>query len=764
MKILTLWLRALLPTLAVSDQQLAEDLTLRGIAVEGVHPLGTGADGRPLGHLFEMDITTNRVDAMNHFGIAREAATIYDLPLPPLAASLPPPQSAAAPFPVRIDPAVRHLCGRFTARVLRGVRVGASEGEVRLRFDLLGQRPISNAVDASNHTLLAMGHPTHAFDLDRIDGEIVVRYASPGEPLRLLDGSERSLAAGDLVIADRRRALSLAGVMGGMDSSITAATRDVLVEAAWFDPATIRRSARRHGLHTDASHRFERGADFAVAPLANDLVAALILASGGGTVEGELIDLIVPEVESRTARRPAVTLAIREVQRQLGRTVDDRNGRSALTPELVERVLRALGCTLADAGTAAGANPSRTTLHTRQDTPAGEVLSVTLPSWRLDLERPVDLVEEVARVFGYNRFQNTLPAPLPVRAPPGAEAEARLRSRLLALGFSEAISSTFAGRNDNDLFAPDRHAAGAEAAPETVAVALENPLSEESADLRLSLLPGMLAMLALNLNRGVAAPRLFEQGHVFLGRLGAGDGTVLEEVAEPLRLSLGLTADAAAATPLHSAADAPLFALQGAIQAIASLFDLTVAASPARPSGTGGSPTASQTAGLRFTTGAAPAWAEPGRGATAVLHGVTIADFGELAAAESSRRKLREHLYLAEVDLAPLLLAGLRRPVARELSRFQTAERDFSFVFPDQTTFEAIRSAIVSLGLADLRLVRPVEIFRDARGTAVATGSYSLLLRTVFQSLSRTLTEEELTAASNRILAALTALGGVHRG
>src|SRR5579875_3633116 len=207
MKILTNWLRHYLPSLSVTDRQLADDLTLRGVAVEGVHSLGDGN-----GHLFEMDITTNRVDAMNHYGIAREAAAIYNLPLAPLETSLTATDAQKA-FPVRIE--APELCGRFTAQVLRNVTIAPSTGRIAEYFHLLGQKAISNAVDASNFTLLGMGHPTHAFDLDRLEGGIVVRLAKKGERLKLLDGTERVLEADDLVVADEKKALALAGVMGG---------------------------------------------------------------------------------------------------------------------------------------------------------------------------------------------------------------------------------------------------------------------------------------------------------------------------------------------------------------------------------------------------------------------------------------------------------------------------------------------------------------------------------------------------------------------
>jgi phenylalanyl-tRNA synthetase beta chain len=438
--ILTTWLRHYLPTLLVSDRQLVDDLTLRGIAVEGVHDLGAGN-----GHLFEMDITTNRVDAMNHYGIAREAAAIYNLPLLPLDTQLPASTSDAKPFSVAIE--ATELCGRFTAQVLRGVTIGPSRGRVAEYFGLLGLKLISNAVDATNFVLQGMGHPNHAFDLDKIEGGIVVRLARKGERLKLLDGTERTLEADDLIVADHAKALGLAGVMGGWDSMITAETKNILVEAAWFDPATVRRSARRHGLHTDASHRFERGADFNACATANALVAKLIL-EAGGVAEGELVDVVVPAIAARTADRPRIALSVRQVQRHLGTTLDDGPGGSALTPELVRQYLTALGCELADAGE--------------------DGFAVKLPSWRLDLEREIDLVEEVARVYGYNRFANTLPTAMPVVEHPLAAAEAAVRTRLLALGYSEAISSSFASEADAGVFAEKLRGV----------VALENPLSE----------------------------------------------------------------------------------------------------------------------------------------------------------------------------------------------------------------------------------------------------------------------------------------------
>jgi phenylalanyl-tRNA synthetase beta chain len=705
MNILSNWLRAYVPNIAVDDRQLADDLTLRGIAVEGVHDLGPGN-----GALFEMDITTNRVDAMNHYGIAREAAAIYDLPLIPLDTALPAAVPAARPFPVAIE--APELCGRFTARVLREVTIAPSAGRVAETFALIGSKPISNAVDASNFVLQGMGHPTHAFDLDKIDGGIIVRLARKGERLRLLDGSERTLEADDLVVADHAKALGLAGVMGGWDSMITAETKNILVEAAWFDPACVRRSSRRHGLHTDASHRFERGADFKACATANALVARLILQYGGAP-EGDLTDVVIPAVAARTADRRPIALSLGQVRRHLGATLDDLPNRSALTAELVRQYLTALGCEL-----------------TRAD--SGDAFAVKLPSWRLDLEREIDLVEEVARVYGYNRFADTLPTALPVTAHPLAAAEHAVRTRLLALGYSEAISSSFASETDGAAFGSAARGR----------VALENPLSEEARLLRPSLAPGMIAMLAHNLNRDVREVRLFEQGTVFTGSA--------EVVTESPRLSLGLTGEPAA-TRLHNARDAGIYELKGVIESLLQGFAASA-----------DSLSASAAEALTFSPDA-PAWIEPGRGGTALLAGKPIACFGELAVTEREARKVRQPVFLAELDLELLYALPLRRATAHELSRFQAVERDFSFTFADAIQWQTIADAVESLAISELTRLTPVEIFRDAKSTAVPAGHYALLLRCVFQSNQRTLREDELAQWSSQLIAALGALGAVLR-
>jgi phenylalanyl-tRNA synthetase beta chain len=710
MKILTKWLRAYLPELAVSDAQIAEDLTLRGIAVEGIYDLGSG-NGSGNNSLFEMDITTNRVDAMNHYGVAREAAAIYGLALPELAYSLPEARKGAAPFSVQIE--AQDACGRFTARVLRDITIGESRdwfpgAEVRTYFGLIEQKMISNAVDATNFAWLAMGQPTHAFDFDKIEGGIIVRRAKKGERLKTLDGVERMLDVEDLVVADHVKPLGLAGVMGGWDTMITPATKNVLVEAAWFDPVAVRRTARRHGLHTDASHRFERGADFNAASVASALVSKILLANGG-SLEGDLVDVRVPAIEARTAHRKPVTLQLSEVHRLLGATV----AAEGITAAAIETVLGALGCKLASQQV--GESASRRGMDA--------AWLVTLPTWRLDLEREIDLIEEVARVYGYNRFANTLPAfGTGVKALEWAESEAAVRRTLLALGLHEAIGSTFCSAADAALTAPQPGQS----------VPLGNPLSEEAGLLRPSLVPGMLAMIGGNLHRDVSDVRLFEMGTVFSG--------TTEKVEERPALAFGVAGALPEVSPLHAVRAFEFHDLKGMVEQVLERFQMRAMYFDRFPA----------------ESGLTPQWLHPYRSARVVAEGVTVGWLGQAHPREAAARKFKEPVWVGELYLDRLYKLPLRKPLARELSRFQPVRRDFSLILNESIAWETIDSALAALQIPELVDWRVREVFRDAR---LGKGEYSLLLGVTFQAADRTLREEELQSFWARVVEAVGKAG-----
>jgi phenylalanyl-tRNA synthetase beta chain len=682
MKISPHWLRDFVDV-PVDYLRLADELTLAGVAVEGIS--GQGDDT-----VYEMEITTNRPDAMNHYGVAREVSALYDLPLKPIEPKLPPSQGKSD---VTIDIQEPELCPRFTAREIRGVAIKPSPAIVANRLLLIDQRPISNAVDATNYVLWESGKPTHVFDLDLLEGRrLVIRRAQEGETLKTLDGVERKLSTEDLVVADAKKPVGLAGVMGGFDTMITEKTRNILIESAWWDPVTVRRMSKRHGLHTDASHRFERGADFESTVASTNRVAELILGSGGGTLIGDVIDAI-----ARRLDLAPVELDLREVHRILG---------EKLSTLEINRILTRLGFTVL---------------------PGSEgTYLVHIPSWRLDIEREIDIIEELARLHGYDKFANTLPAYSgEVRDVPDAHKDARLRSSLLALGYNEAISLTFISKDDARRFST------------AAELDLANPLSDEASVMRTSMVPSMLNMLAYNLNRGSDNIRLFEAGNVF--EASGADSMPLELK----RISIGATGSVDAEVvhglaPEAAARPLSFFDLKGDIESLLAPFSHWT---------------------IYYDSETADYY-HPGRSARAVMDGTTVAQFGQIHPDVAAARKLRQDVFVAEIYLDRLYQHDLRQVRYEALPRFPAVERDFSFVFDDGVEFEKIHQSVSGLGIAELRSFVPVEIFR---GEKVGGGKYSILMRAKLQSSERTLRDDEVAQWAGQITKAMEALGGVQR-
>jgi phenylalanyl-tRNA synthetase beta chain len=622
---------------------------------------------------------------MNHYGVAREAAAIYDLPLKPIAPKLPA-VTRTATFPIEIQD--DRGCARFTARILHDVKIKLSPEKISHRLGLLDQRPIDNAVDATNYVLWEIGKPTHVFDLDLLEGgKIIVRRARDGETLKTLDGVERRLTSKDLVVADAKRPVGLAGTMGGFDTRITEKTRNILIESAWWDPVTVRKMSRRHALHTDASHRFERGADFESTILSCDRVAELILQSGGGELAGEPIDVI-----ARRLDQAPVALRIAEVRRILG---------GNLPVHEVLRILKKLGF---DAIPEPGEDHEFT---------------VQIPSWRLDVEREIDLIEELARLHGYDKFANTLPAfSGSVVELPDAAKDRKLRSSLLALGYNEAVSLTFISHEDAEDFSS------------LPVIELENPLSEEASVMRTSLVPGILNLVAYNLNRGNNDVRLFESGNVFEA---AGS-----KVQEAKQICFAATGSAFPASVHQSTRPVSFFDLKGDVETLLGAF---------------------QHRALAYDSQVAEYY-HPGRAARVLMDGTLVAQFGQLHPQTAAKCKLRQDVFIAELNLDRLYKHELRKIQYKPLPRYPSVERDFSCIFPDAVSFDKIRQAIFALRLTELRNVSPIEIFR---GGSVQAGKYSILLRSTFQSGERTLREEEVAGWSSQIVKAIEFLGGVQR-
>ncbi len=479
MRFLLSWLREHLSECRLEAAELAARLTAVGFNVELREP--ADGEGKPGDEVWEVDVTTNRPDAMNHRGLAREAAAVGAGELRPLDLSVTEEGTAAGELArVRVEDG--EGCPRYCARVVRGVRVGPSPAWLAARLSACGVRPINNVVDATNYVLLDLGQPLHAFDLDLLEGrEVRVRAARPGETLRTLDGVERVLEAGDVVIADARRPVALAGIMGGAETEITASTRDVLLESATFHPLRVRRTAHRLGLKTEASHRFERGADRAMARTAVDACAALISRIAGGEVAPGMLD---------SAPQPPAPAVIAFSLQRLNAFAGCQ-----VPPEFVIPLL------------------TRLELAPRRD---GDLVSCTVPTFRTDLELPEDLYEEVLRHWGYERVPAVLPA---ADRGPGRRLGSwplveRARRALAAVGVAEAITYSFTDPGLEAATASSPLAGRGDPVP------LLNPLSARSSVLRRSLLAGLVEAAAGNLRRGAGAVLLGEVGRAFFGTPG----------------------------------------------------------------------------------------------------------------------------------------------------------------------------------------------------------------------------------------------------
>jgi phenylalanyl-tRNA synthetase beta chain len=483
MKMSLAWLASYLPGPAPDPAKAAERLTSVGFIVEGTEGEGSSI-------VYDVEVTANRPDGMNHRGLAREAAVAlgreFRDPGPGSVAESGRPAAELAAVVIEAG----ELCTRYSARVIEGIRMGAASAGVRARLESIGSNPISGPVDATNHVLWDIGQPLHAFDLDKLakgkDGRptIVVRLARPGEKLVTLDEVERTLTGDQLVIADAEKPVALAGVMGGLHSAITASTTRILLESAHFHPGAVRKTAKANGMHTDASHRFERGTDPKTTLDGLDRAARMIVSDCGGEVRSGVID--VAGDGARPASRGRLSLRLDRLNHVLGMDV---------APERCLSILGALGFA-----------PER----------KGGEIEVTVPSWRIDVESEIDLVEEVIRCVGYDQLPETMPpAFVPGESAASSVLEDEARDQLAALGLTEAHNYSFVSAGENAPFAP--------AAPGDP-VEIENPLGEPFSTLRATPVIGLLRSAQHNVRRSRADLGLFEVARSF----GWKDGKVVE--------------------------------------------------------------------------------------------------------------------------------------------------------------------------------------------------------------------------------------------
>ena len=613
----------------------------------------------------EIKLTPNRPDCLSVHGLARDAAALFGSALRAPAAAAVATASASARA-VRLEAGAD--CPRYIGRVIEGIDATAkSPLWLAERLRRSGLRPISAIVDVTNYVMLELGQPLHAFDNDALDGAVVVRRARPGESLKLLDGNEHTLSDDFLVIADDAKPLALAGLMGGYDSRVTDATRNVFLESAHFAPAAIAGRARKLGMHTDASHRFERGVDPELPRRALERASALLVEIAGGKA-GPVVEAVRTD---DLPRRAPIALRRARLARVLDLVVDDAE---------VVRILGALG--LVVEATADG-------------------WRATPPSWRFDLAIEEDLIEEVVRVYGYERVPTRAPRGelLGPALPEGRVALAQMRAQLVARDYAEAVCYAFVAAPtlvqwtlDDDM------------------IPLANPLSAELGVMRTSLLPGLVAALAANRRRQQERVRLFEVGNVFHR---AANG----EPVETLRIA-GVACGNAAAEQWGEAARAfDFFDAKGDVE---SLFALT------------------NTAGEFACAAAAQPWLHPGQCAHFTRARQTVGYIGALHPDLARTLDLGDDVFVFELDVEAIAPRAL--PKAEGLSRFPSVRRDLSIELPEEVAFGAVEKAIRdSVG----ETLREVVLFDRYAGGNLGSGIKSLAMGLILQDRYRTLTDQD---------------------
>jgi phenylalanyl-tRNA synthetase beta chain len=630
----------------------------------------------------ELEITPNRPDCMSMVGVAREVAALLSnelkVPDPSLTAS----EEVASPVEVDIDDT--RGCPRYLARYIEGVQVGSSPSWMASRLVRAGMRPISNVVDVTNYVLLELGHPLHAFDAARVHKQhIVVRRAKRGERLSTLDERERLLHEDDLLIADARKALAIAGVIGGTDSEVSDDTTDVILESAYFDPASIAFTARRHIVRTEASARFERGMDPEMVPVAAARAAQLMSEIAGGAVAARETDVYPAPVE-----RPRLTLR----------------------PDRTTSVL----------GTSIGAESQVALLRSIQvdARPADGVIEVDVPSFRPDLKREEDLIEEVARLAGFEHLPSTLPPGKLGGLERDQAAERHIRRVLVGLGLYEAWTSSFMSPRDLDALEVEGHR------PATPLARLANPVSEDESCLRTTLLPGLLRSAARNLAHHVAGAALFEIARVYepsdatLPR----EALVLGAVFAGSRRRQSWRGDA---TPWD------FFAVKGIVEAMFASLGL----SP---------PSFAAATGAPF---------HPTRAATLGSHQATLGAMGEIHPRVCERWNVPEGTVAFEIALAPVLAALPERAKVAELPRFPGVYLDLAVVVNESVRADEISSIIEESGAPEVVDVRLFDLYR---GEQVPAGKKSLAYALELRVADRTLTDAEAAEVRDRIVKVLS--------
>ncbi|KKM10212.1 phenylalanyl-tRNA synthetase subunit beta [Clostridiales bacterium PH28_bin88] len=680
-----------------SAQELGLDLT--DLPDEQLHGILDLPQGSPVGakvdqifgiadQVLELDLTPNRADCLAMVNVAREVAAVTGghLHLPEISLK---PEARNAADMTSVDIEATDLCGRYVAKIIENVKIGPSPQWMQKRLLAAGVRPINNIVDITNYVMLEMGQPLHAFDYHTLEGRrIIVRRGRPGESIVSLDKVTRQLDPEMLVIADAVRPVAIAGVMGGLDTEITASTTTVLLESAHFDGASIRRTSRQLGLRSEASMRFEKGVDINGTVAAADRAAQLMADWAGGRVAAGEVDAYV-----RPWTPPVITLRMRRVNEILG---------TALTMEQILEVLRRL--------------------HLEVRVKEEHSLEVTVPSYRGDLTTEIDLIEEVARIHGYHLIPTTLPGGATGRSKKTAaqRLEEICREVLAYAGLNEVITYSFVNPAVFDrLTLPSGH-------PWRDTVAIKNPLSEDQSVMRTTLLPGLLEVAARNVNRRATSLALFELGRIFLPREG-GEGGLPRERLVAAGLATGWVDRGWQQKPLLM----DYYYLKGIVEELFARLGLQ---------------------GYRFMPVGDFPGLHPGRTAEIQVDGENLGFIGELHPEVQENYDLPERTCVFQLDFETMqsLLKGLKQYVP--LPKFPAVTRDMAIVVSVEVPAAEIGQTIQATGGELLRHYRLFDVYQGAQ---ISAGKKSLAYTMVYQSAERTLTDEDVHVVHRRILQVL---------
>jgi phenylalanyl-tRNA synthetase beta chain len=627
--------------------------------------------------IFEISITPNRGDALSHLGIARELSAIFNLPLhrEPLGNDE---GEGRIDDEISVEIHEDQLCPRYGARVVKNVKVGPSPEWLRDRLEKIGIRSINNVVDVTNYIMLDIGHPMHAFDLARIKGrKIIVRSAKSDEKITTLDEQKRNLDPSMLVIADSEAPVALAGVMGGFESSVTEETKDILLEAASFDPVCVRKTAKRLAMMSESSYRFERGTNIDNIPIALNEAAKLLKNIAGATPVKGIFDAypkqeILRQVRVRTKR----------VNKIIGIN---------LTASQIETYLL------------------RLKLETRKD---GEDIIVSVPPYRHDLEMEADLIEEVARMYGYNNIPETLPAITSVLKLPSPlqKLENRIKQHLVSIGFNQILTYSFVPAGISESFR------------EKKPLSLKNPLSEEQATMRTSLKWGMYDALRRNILNDEFNLRFFEMGRVFQPVAG-------EISEEHSRICLGFSGAANPNDWRRSQEPFDLFVVKGIIQNIGNLFGLK----------------------LKFTPGSCSLF-HPAMQMEVTCEKTVVGQFGQLHPQFLDNRKMPKHIFIAELDLGLLADKNVAIPRMVAIPEFPAIRRDLALMVPKSANHRDIVKIIADEGR---KLLEDHHLFDIYQGKGIEDGFRSMAYSLTFRDNAKTLTDEEIQPIIDKIVARL---------